>query len=249
MELFLSELKRDVSQQPAVLPARTPAAGPGAPLLSPPSTGEGSGGHRHGWDALLGTQQPRQPVPVVLHQGWWSGPSASPCSLKSRRDATVFIWRGILTHPGWGCANTEGPSETGMGWGATAEPCILLRANGGTHPSIPGAAARGDGAQAPQGQRAATAPPRCVGVCWAVQTQNKAEKNKMHLQMTTRPWARDCGQPSGSLTLAAGTDGRAGTTDTVGWSISTPKPLFLYEYVYMYICTQRPGVQSPPRTG
>lgn len=205
-------------------------------MLSPPSTGEGSGGHRHGWDALLGTQQPRQPVPVVLHQGWWSGPSASPCSLKSRRDATVFIWRGILTHPGWGCANTEGPRETGMGWGATAEPCIPLRANGGTHHSIPGAAARGDGAQAPQGQRAATAPPRCVGVCWAVQTQNKAEKNKMHLQMTTRPWARDCGQPSGSLTLAAGTDGRAQTR----WGGAFPHQSH-YFYMNMDICIYAPS--------
>lgn len=135
MELFLSELKRDVSQQPAVLPARTPAAGPGAPLLSPPSTGEGSGGHRHGWDALLGTQQPRQPVPVVLHQGWWSGPSASPCSLKSRRDATVFIWRGILTHPGWGCANTEGPSEMGVGGdGRALHPPQGQRRNPSLHP-------------------------------------------------------------------------------------------------------------------
>lgn len=39
------------------------------PLFSPPSTGEGSGGHRHGWDPLLGSRQPRQPVSVVLCQG------------------------------------------------------------------------------------------------------------------------------------------------------------------------------------
>lgn len=39
-------------------------------LLSPPSTGERSGGHRHGWDPLLGIRQPRQSVPVVLCQGW-----------------------------------------------------------------------------------------------------------------------------------------------------------------------------------
>lgn len=42
-------------------------------------------------------------------------------------------------------------------------------------------------------------------------------KNKTHLQTTTTPtpWARGSGQHSGSLTLAAGSDGHVGTTGTV----------------------------------
>lgn len=85
------------------------------PCSALPSTGEGSGGHQHGWDPLLGTQQPRQPVPVVLHQGWWPAPLAPTCSLKSRRDPAGFVWRWILTHPAWGCASTEGPREQRVG--------------------------------------------------------------------------------------------------------------------------------------
>lgn len=83
-ELFLSELKRDVSQQPAFLPGLNTSCRTRCPLLSPPGAGKGHGGSQHGWDPPLGTQQPRpgeqsslrQP-PVVPHpQGWWLPPLA-----------------------------------------------------------------------------------------------------------------------------------------------------------------------------
>lgn len=88
-----------------------------------------------------------------------------PPLLEKQAGTPGFCLEVDFNSSGLGCANTGGPREQGRRWGVRAEPRILLRAKGGTHPSIPGAAARADGALAPQGRgRPRPIPPPCVGV-------------------------------------------------------------------------------------
>lgn len=82
MELFLSELKRDVSQQPAFLPGSNTSCWTWCPLLSPSDTSEGWGwaAARPGPSAGHSVVTVRQhgAVPVRPHtQGGWSPPLAS----------------------------------------------------------------------------------------------------------------------------------------------------------------------------
>ena len=133
-ELFLSELKRDVSQQPAFLPGSNTSCQTPCPLLSPPGAGEGCGGHRHGRRPFTGhptaaAGQAGQPAPAAR------GPpsprlvaaststrvwGARLCSPESTWDPTAFAWRWILARPGWGRTSAEGRRERGMGGGGEA---------------------------------------------------------------------------------------------------------------------------------
>lgn len=109
-----------------------------------------------------------------------------------------------------------------MGWGVRAEPIP---------PSL--GLQRGRMELRPRRGRGRPRPRLSVsGVLGLCRHRTKLRRTK---RIRKRPRSQYPGRGAvGSLTLAAGTDDHADTTDTVRWSISTPKQLFLYEYVYMH---------------